>query len=68
MVKGRIRPGTRIVALITGLREIRSNVIRIRRSLVVLEVAGHACRAIQAVVVVNVAIAAGTRRNRVQPR
>ena len=65
VVEGRVRPGARIVALITGLREIRSNVIRIRRSLIVLEVAGHACRAIQAVIVVNVAIAAGTRRNRV---
>ena len=54
------------MALVAGLREIRADVIGIRRSLVVLQVTAHAGRGIEAVVVVDVAIGASPRRNRVQ--
>ena len=62
-----IRPGRGVMALIAGLREIRGDVIRIGGALVILEVTGHARRAVQAVVVVDVAIGAGSWRNCVQP-
>jgi len=65
VVERRVHPVGGVVTGIATLREIRSNVIRIRRSLVVLEMAGYTCRAIQAVVVVDMAIGAGARRNRV---
>ena len=51
---------------IAGLREIRTDVIRIRGALVVLQVAGHARGAVQAVIIVHVTIGAGAWRNGVQ--
>jgi len=66
VVKGGVEPGAGGVALVTGLREIRADVTGIRRSLVVLQVAGHAGRAIEAVVVVDVAVGAGAWRHGVQ--
>ena len=66
MVEGRTRPVTSAMALIAGLREIRGDVVRIRRALVVLQMASYAGCAGQVVVIVNVAIGAGARRHRVQ--
>jgi len=42
VVKGRIEPVGRAMALLTGLREVGLHVARIRRSLEVLQVAGDA--------------------------
>src|SRR5262249_4088183 len=61
---GPVRGG---VALITGLREIRGDVIGIGGALVILQVAGHTRRTREVVIVVDVAIHAGARRNRVHP-
>src|SRR4029077_13242285 len=66
VIKRRIKPGAGAVALGAGLREVRRHVIGIRRSLIVLQVTGRAGRAVQVVVVVDVAVGTGARRNRVQ--
>jgi hydrogenase maturation factor len=63
-----VQPGAGAVALLTSLREIRRDVIRIRRALKVLQVAGHAGRTRQVVVVIDVAIGALTRRHGMQSR
>ena len=60
-----IRPCRGVMALIAGLREVRCDVVGVRRPLIILEVAGHAGRAVQAVVVVHVAIGASSRWHRV---
>lgn len=64
MVKRGIGPGDRVVTLIARLREASRNVIRIRRRLVILHVATHACRGRQVENIVQVAIGADPRRHR----
>ena len=68
VVECRIQPGAGAVALLASLREIRRDVIRIRRALEILQVTGHARRTRQVVVVVDVAIGALARRHHVQSR
>lgn len=63
MVEGRVQPGTGVMALIATLREIRCNVIRVRRALVILEMTRDASGAGQVVVVIDVAIGALPRWN-----
>jgi hypothetical protein len=65
VIKRGIEPGAGAVALVAALREIRSDVIRIRRSLEILEVARNAGVRGQIVVVVDVAVGSGARRHRV---
>ena len=65
VVKRRIGPGTRAVALGTGLRKIRAHVIRIGGALEILQVTRNARRVGQVVVVVDVAVRALPRRHRV---
>lgn len=63
VVERRVRPRNCAVALGASLREVCCRMVRIRRSLVVLQVATHARRACQVEIVVDVAIAALPRRN-----
>lgn len=44
VAKGSIRPRNRVVALLAGLGKVGAHVIRVGRSLVVLQVASHASR------------------------
>ncbi len=64
VVEGRVEPRSCVVALVASLREIRGHVVRIRRALEILQVAGNAGRTVQRVVVVDVAVRASPRRNR----
>ena len=68
VVEGRIQPRSRVVTGGAGLREVRSRVIWICRTLVILQVTGNASRAVQVVVVVDVAIGALPRRHGVHSR
>ena len=65
VIESRIQPRSRAVALIAGLREIRRDVIRVRRPLKVLQMAADAGARREVVVVVDVAIGAQPRRHRV---
>ena len=67
VVERRIHPVRGVVTCIASLREIGRHVVRIRRALIILQMARHACRAVQAVVVVDVAIGTLPRRHRVLP-
>ena len=67
MVEGGVQPVGSVVALVAGLGEVRGDVVGIRRALVVLEVTTHASRGVQRVVIVDVAIRTGARRNCVHP-
>ena len=65
VIKARTRPGRGVVTLLASLRETALRVVRIRCALIVLQMARHTSRARQVVIVVDVAIDALTRRNRV---
>lgn len=64
MVEDGVEPRRSVVARVAGLREICGYMVRIRRALVVWQVAGHAGCASQAVVVIHVTICALPRRHR----
>ena len=68
VVERRIQPGRGAVARLAGLGEVRRDVIRVRGALEILQVAGDAGRAVQGVVVVDVAVGTLARRNGVQAR
>ena len=65
VVECRVCPVAGVMALITGLREVRGNVVRIGRALKVFEMATHARRITDRIVVVGVAIGTSTRWHRV---
>ena len=67
MVKVRRLPCRSVVARFAGLREPALHVIRIRRVVEILQMARHAGRARQVVVVVGVAIRTLPRRNCMRP-
>ena len=62
VIERRTLPRRRAVALLAGLREIRRDVIGVRRSLVVRQVTGHAGGTGQVVVVVDVTVNTRPRR------
>src|ERR1019366_2535988 len=68
VVEGGISPNRGVVAQLTLLREPGRCVRRIRGAVVILQVTGDARRAVQGVVVVDVAVGALARRNRVRSR
>ena len=63
VVERRILPGTGVVARAASLREVRTHVVWIRRTLVILQVTRNASRVVQIVVVVHMAIGALPRRH-----
>lgn len=67
VVESRIEPRSRVVALIAALREVRAYVIRIRRPLIVLQMAAHTGRTRQVVIIIDVAVATLARGHGVQP-
>ena len=68
VIESRVGPDGRVVTQLAGSWESRSRVRRIRRARVVRLVARIAERAVERIVVVLVAVGAGSRRNHVCPR
>src|SRR5947208_60028 len=68
MVESRIQPIGSVMALLAGLREVRGDMIRIGRALVVLQVAAHARGGGDVVVVIHVTVGTLPRRHGVQAR
>jgi len=68
MVKGGIGPEDRVMTLLAGLRKAGLRVIGSGRALVILQVARDACRSCEVVVVVDVAVGAGSRRSCMRAR
>lgn len=64
VIKRCVRPRSGVMALLTGLREVSRDVVRIIRSLIVLQVAGYTCSAAEVVIVVDMTIRALSGRNR----
>lgn len=67
MVKRRVQPRGRVVALIAALREIRRDMVRIGRSLILLQVTAHTSCGSKVVSVGDVAIGALSRWDGVHP-
>ena len=63
MVKRRVRPRSRVVALGAGLGKASRHVVGIGGALIILQMAGHARRAAQAEVVVDMAVGAQAWRD-----
>ena len=68
MIEGCRLPGRSRVARLASLREAAAHVIRIRRALEIFQVTGHARRAGQVVIIVDVAVGALARRHGVTAR
>ena len=68
VIKGRIRPGVGIVTLVAGLRETCRDVVGIGCALEVRQVAAHACRGADRIVIVDVTIRALAGRHCVHSR
>jgi len=68
MIEGRIQPRRGVVALLAGLREVRRNVVGIRRPLKIFQMARDAGGVRNVVVVVDVAVRTLPRRHRVHAR
>ncbi len=64
VIERRVGPGSRVMALIAGLRKSGRHMVGIGGSLVILHVTGNAGRAGQVVIVVHVTIGALSRRHR----
>jgi len=65
VVERGIQPAAGIVALVACLREVRGDMTRIRRSLVILQMARYAGCGGEVVVVVHMAVGTLARRHRV---
>lgn len=61
VIERRIQPRSCVVALLTGLREVRVNVIWVGRALIILQVARDTRYAREVVVIVDMAVGALTR-------